>query len=272
MSIKMGLDLTQGKIYVLDAAFRNSGLVEVVGSGNIMCSVRDVSGGKSWDVMKNRITEVTEKDLMKDFIDTLELDLLDVREVITKEMRAYVEMLAIFAMGRAGIRKVKAVFDSELVRDSEQEPGLDELYVGANIEWCDLRSIVRNCFEQYTTSMPNAVLGTTRVMDVSTLHISQDDLAAIYDDDDSRDSRSIQMENVEFTVRQITGGLEILVHTLGTEIVTSDCYSSLVKASNALGMSDALAQIIVLAHFKGCTNIIIDQDGTVWVALKTYNW
>jgi len=51
--------LIEGKEYIIDKGFRNSGKVKLVKVyGRFFCKVEDPETGGSWDTMCNRLTEI----------------------------------------------------------------------------------------------------------------------------------------------------------------------------------------------------------------------
>ena len=63
--IDFGEDLVVGKIYHLDAKYRNHSDVRLLAKGRVFGKVQTVTGGTPWEVMLNRLTEIKE-DLHED--------------------------------------------------------------------------------------------------------------------------------------------------------------------------------------------------------------
>jgi len=58
--IDFGEDLIVGKIYHLDAKYRNHSDVRLLAKGRVFGKVQTVTGGTPWEVMLNRLTEIEE--------------------------------------------------------------------------------------------------------------------------------------------------------------------------------------------------------------------
>lgn len=52
-------DLKEGELYVIDATYRNGGVVRFIKSyGNHYCLVEDPDTKERWETMMNRLTEI----------------------------------------------------------------------------------------------------------------------------------------------------------------------------------------------------------------------